>query len=108
MLGPRPQQSAVIKTAAANSEVSKNIRVGLCGIAGYGDTYLESLLNKCDRLRARLVGVVDPMPQRCRRLAELQKLDVPIHHRIERLFEQTQVDLMLRATPIHLHAPPAC
>src|SRR5204863_2001505 len=97
-----------MNTAAANSEVSKNVRVGLSGIAGYGATYLESLLNKCDPLGARLVGVVDPMPHRCRRLGELRKLEIPIHASIDQLFEESSVDLMLLATPIHLHARQTC
>lgn len=80
------------------------VKIGLAGIAGYGDLYLEALLPKLETLGAKLVGVVDPMPQRCRRMEELHRAHVPIHSSIEQLFEGSDaLDLMLIVTPIHLH-----
>ena len=84
------------------------IKIGLAGIAGYGDKYLEALLPKQGALGVRLVGVVDPAPQRCRRLAELHDGKVPIHATLRSLFAQSSVDLMLIVTPIHLHATQTC
>src|SRR5215217_3581971 len=88
--------------------MSAPIRVALAGIAGYGDAYLEAMLPKQQALGARLVGVVDPLPQRCRRLAELNDADVPVHATMDELFDRSAVDLMLIVTPIHLHAAQTC
>src|SRR5438874_10609590 len=49
------------------------VKVALAGISGYGDLYLESLLHDPRGSAVQLVGVIDPMPQRCRRLAELHE-----------------------------------
>src|SRR5262249_36810495 len=84
--------------------MSATVSVAQAGIAGYGDTYLEALLPKLQSLGARLVGVVDPQPQRCRWLRELRDLRVPLHPTMQTLFATTPVDLMLIVTPIHLHA----
>jgi predicted dehydrogenase len=84
--------------------MSATVSVAQAGIAGYGDNYLEALLPKLQSLGARLVGVVDPQPQRCRWLGELRDLRVPVHPTMQTLFATTPVDLMLIVTPIHLHA----
>src|SRR6476646_4551079 len=88
--------------------MSGSIKVALAGIAGYGDFYLDELLPKAEKAGARLVGVVDPLPQRCRRLGELSARGIPLHSTIQSLFAATPVDLMMIATPIHLHAPQTC
>src|SRR5205814_5453303 len=85
-----------------------SIKVALAGIAGYGGFYLDELLPKAQHAGATLVGVVDPQPQRCRRLSELDARSIPLHPTIENLFADTPVDLMMIATPIHLHAPQTC
>src|SRR5687768_3873191 len=86
------------------------VNVALAGIAGYGDEYLQALLTD-PRAAAttRLVGVVDPAPYRCRRLEQLHARGVPIHPTLESLFASAaRVDLMMIATPIHLHAAQTC
>jgi len=88
--------------------MSGPIKVALAGIAGYGDFYLDELLPKAEKVGAKLVGVVDPLPQRCRRLSELSARGIPIHSTIQHLFAETSVDLTMIATPIHLHAPQTC
>jgi predicted dehydrogenase len=88
--------------------MSTPVKIALAGISGYGDHYLSALLpNNRDRA-VDLVGVVDPMPERCRRLDELKARQVPVHASMESLFEQTPVDLMLIVTPTHLHARQTC
>ena len=87
------------------------VRVALAGIAGYGDEYLASLLNDPRAAGAtQLVGVVDPAPQRCRRLEQLCLRQVPIHATLESLFAAATpaIDLVMIATPIHLHARHTC
>jgi len=93
----------------AGSPAAAAVRVALAGIAGYGDEYLASLLNDPRATGTQLVGVVDTAPQRCRRLEQLRRRDVPIHSSMENLFASAgPVDLMMIATPIHLHARHTC
>lgn len=84
------------------------VRVALAGIAGYGDEYLGCLLADARAAGTRLVGVVEPAPQRCQHLDELHCRRVPIHATFESLFATSSVDLMMIATPIHLHAAQTC
>lgn len=87
---------------------ASNVNVALAGIAGYGDLYLESLLAKGEAARATIVGVVEPSPQRSPRVDELRKRGIAIHASMESLFATSGVDLMMIATPIHLHATQTC
>lgn len=84
------------------------VRVALVGIGGYGDSYLEALLNHPRAAGTKLVGLVDTMPQRSRRLADLRAMGLPIHSNLPSLFADTAVDLLMIATPIHLHCPQTC
>jgi predicted dehydrogenase len=84
------------------------VKIGLAGIGGYGERYLEALLPRLDMLRVKIVGAVDPYPQRCRHLRELQAAKVPLHNSFRSLFASSPIDLMLIVTPIHLHAAHTC
>src|SRR2546421_227073 len=88
--------------------MSGSIKVALAGIAGYGDSYLEVLLPKAKDAGAQLVGVVDPLPHRCRRLGELRARGIPLYSNVQSLFAAGDVDLMMIATPIHFHSPQTC
>lgn len=90
------------------SSTPPKIKVALAGIAGYGELYLESLLTKGEAAGAELVGAVDPQPQRSSRIGELRGNGVAIHGTLEALFAATDVDLMMIAAPIHLHASQTC
>jgi predicted dehydrogenase len=93
--------------------MTHEVKVALAGIAGYGDSYLEALLHnpRTAASGARLVGVADPAPQRCRKLDELRDRDIPVHASLDDLFDAAGpagIDLMLICTPIHLHARQTC
>jgi predicted dehydrogenase len=85
------------------------VNVALVGISGYGHSYLGALLDAPADDGFNLVGVVDPHPQRCRRLGELRERGIPLFHDIESLYaDAPRVDLAMLATPIHHHAPQTC
>jgi predicted dehydrogenase len=84
------------------------VKVALIGIAGYGDHYLEALLHNPRASGARLVAVADPAAHRCTRLPELRQLGIPIFADLESLLTNVPVDLVMIATPIHLHAAQTC
>jgi predicted dehydrogenase len=85
------------------------LRVALVGTSGYGDTYLQSILGAPASPLVSLVGVADPEPGRCRWREQLARDRVPFHGSIEELLARCgPLDLLMLATPIHLHAPHAC
>jgi predicted dehydrogenase len=88
--------------------MSPDVKVALAGIAGYGDSYLQALLNDQRAQGTKLVGVVDSAPQRCQRLDDLRRRGVTPHPTMQSLFDSATVELMMIATPIHLHAPQTC
>jgi predicted dehydrogenase len=88
--------------------MTNGVKIALAGISGYGDAYLSALLPKNGSNGSQLVGLVDPSPERCRRLDEVTAASVPIFSTMEALFERTPVDLMLIVTPTHLHARQTC
>lgn len=89
--------------------MSSKTKVALAGIGGFGDLYLDALLHDPRTVAgAELVGVVDTAPQHCHRLADLHARRVRVHASLAELFAVTPVELLMIATPIHLHAPHTC
>ena len=80
----------------------KGIRVGLCGIGGYAQTYLRQLLDSgCE---GHLVGVVDPYAVQSPMYEAVRQREIPIYETLEAFYREKQADLMVIATPISLHA----
>lgn len=82
--------------------------VALIGIGGYGNHYVNTLLDAADSDVARIVSAVDPAPTACRRLEELRSRGVRIYTDVSELNGQDRIDLAVISTPIHLHAPHTC
>jgi predicted dehydrogenase len=80
------------------------INVALAGIGGYGKHYLDALLTDARSSAVRLVGVVEPSASPVEQLQRVRELRVPVFASLDSLFASARVDLMLLATPIHLHA----
>ena len=78
------------------------VSIVLSGLGGYGLCYLEGLLDQPDDGRFRLVAGVDPAPQNCKRLADLEARRVPVYQSLE---ESTvwQADLQCWSLAIHQH-----
>src|SRR5690349_15991681 len=91
--------------------MNRIVNVALVGISGYGESYVKALLDAPADDAINLVGMVDPMPQRCSRLdAIVQQRGIPVHAELESLYAASGdgIDLLMMATPIHLHAPHTC
>lgn len=89
-----------IEMTAQNSRV----KVALVGIGGYGDSYVRALLQDPRAADVEFVAGADPAPQRCRRLADLQARGIPVYPSLEEVCARHQPELVILATPIHLHA----
>ncbi|HET9664301.1 MAG TPA: Gfo/Idh/MocA family oxidoreductase, partial [Burkholderiales bacterium] len=84
------------------------VNVALVGISGYGHSYLGALLDAPGDDAFNIVGMVDPHPQRCRRLGEIRERRIPLYEDLESLYATAPVDLAMLATPIHHHSPQTC
>jgi len=84
------------------------VTVVLVGIGGYGQVYLSALLDEPEGARCRIVGAVDPEPQRCGRLPELEARGVPILPSLDDFYRVGSADLAVISSPIHLHAEHVC
>jgi len=87
---------------------NETVNVVLIGIAGYGETYVDALLNHAQGRNIRLAAAVDPFPERCGRLALLREHGIRVYPRLEDFYRHETADLVINATPIHLHRPLTC
>ena len=82
--------------------------VVLIGVGGYGEVYVSALLDDPRGDRARIVGAVDPEPQRCSRLNDLRSRGIPVFGELSAFYEERDADLAVISSPIHLHADHVC
>ncbi len=83
----------------------QRISLALVGIGGYGNTYVNTVLDGWATRTFDLVAAIDPNPAACRRLDELKARGVPLFASIEAFYESRRADLVVLSTPIALHAP---
>ncbi|MGD2174884.1 MAG: Gfo/Idh/MocA family oxidoreductase [Candidatus Brocadiaceae bacterium] len=88
--------------------MAEPVSVVLVAVGGYGEAYLSSLLDGIGFEDVRLVGAVEPAPERCSRLAELRELGVPLYGRLEEFYEEHTADLAVISSPIQFHCPQTC
>jgi predicted dehydrogenase len=91
-----------------SDDATAPVTVVLVGLGGYGEVYLEAVLDDPRGAGCRIGGGVDPYPERCRRLADLEARAVPIYATMEDFYRKHQADLAVVSSPIHLHADHAC
>ena len=84
------------------------VRVMLVGIGGYGNMYVNAMLDHGAAHGAQLVAAVDPAPRQCGRLNELTARGVPLLASLDEALETIPADLVVLSTPIALHAPQTC
>ncbi len=87
---------------------SHPITVALSGLGGYGQEYLDELLNPRYAGRITLAGGIDPQPERCARLADLRARGAPIYNTLADFYRDHSADLLIVSAPIHEHAPQTC
>ena len=80
------------------------IDIVLSGIGGMGAVYVSALLDAGDEHDARLVGAVDPQPERCPRLDELRARNIPLYSSLETFYRERRADLAVISSPIHFHS----
>lgn len=84
------------------------VSIVLVGVGGMGSVYVRELLGRADEGIFRIVGAVDPAPNRCQQYKELRALGVPCFVSLEDFVRNRRADLAILSTPIHLHKAQTC
>ena len=80
----------------------RTVSVLLVGIGGYGNTMVREIVGNPSK-KIRLVGVVDPYPEKCSLISELISENVPVFPDMESFYKTNKADLAVISTPIFLH-----
>jgi predicted dehydrogenase len=83
--------------------MAETVDVVLVGIGGYGEAYVSALLDEAQGQRCKIVGAVDPEPERCSRLADIEAVGIPTFASLEKFYERSTADLAVISSPIHYH-----
>ncbi|MBE6612075.1 MAG: Gfo/Idh/MocA family oxidoreductase [Ruminococcaceae bacterium] len=79
------------------------VKVMLAGIGGYGATYLDPMLKKADNGEISIEGLVDPFPQACKYLDQINERGIKIYASLEEFYAEKSCDLAIISTPIQFH-----
>jgi len=82
--------------------------VALVGLGGYGYIYVNALLGSEFATKVSFVAGIDPVPEACQRLAEIQQKHIPLFRSLEEFSATSRADLVILATPLQLHCEQAC
>lgn len=88
--------------------MNNSVSIVLAGIGGYGNTYVQKLLDEGEKLNAHIVGIVDPTPEKSENYDRIIEQHIPIFSSLEEFYEDHRADLAILSTPIHLHASQTC
>ncbi|HHY83359.1 MAG TPA: Gfo/Idh/MocA family oxidoreductase [Clostridiales bacterium] len=88
--------------------MTREVSVVLVGIGGYGNLYVEALLDKGKERSVKIAGVVDPKPENCNYFDQLRALGIPFFKSIDQFYAESGADLAVITTPIHLHMAHVC
>ncbi|MBU1700893.1 MAG: Gfo/Idh/MocA family oxidoreductase [Candidatus Eisenbacteria bacterium] len=88
------------------------MNIVLVGIGGYGEVYLEALLDPANAEpglpAGHIVGAVDPNPGACRRVRDLKERGVPFYTSLEEFYGVGRADLAVISSPIQFHREQTC
>ena len=81
----------------------KKVKLALVGAGGYGDYCLGLMERFVDPETYALVAAIDPFYERVPRFEKLKAEGVPFYRTLEDFFAVDTADLVLIASPIHMH-----
>ena len=79
------------------------VRMAIAGIGGYGDYCLGLMERFADPESYELVGAIDPFYERAPRIEKLRAAGVPLYRELDEFYAAASCELLLIASPIHLH-----
>ena len=83
------------------------VNIALAGLGGFGHIYVNGLLAETTR-PVKFVAGIDPAPERCNRLADLQAKGIPIYSSLDAFFAKGKCDLIILSSPLQLHCEQVC
>ena len=83
--------------------MGKPVSLVLVGIGGMGAVYLSALLENREKRDVRLVGAVDPQPQKCPYLEKLRAGGIAVFSSLEEFYARRRADLAVVSSPIQFH-----
>jgi len=78
------------------------------GIGGYGNFYLDYILDESKTFPAQLIAVIDPFADKSSNFEKIKEKKIPIFDTLEDFYKENSADLAIIATPIHLHSQQSC
>jgi len=84
------------------------VSIVLAGIGGYGNLYVDALLENLEVKGLNFIAAVDPFPEGCRRLTELKEKGIPIFDTMNSFYKTKHADLAVISSPIHFHKDQSC
>lgn len=81
----------------------KKVKMAISGIGGYGDYCLGLMERFVDPESYELVAAIDPFYEKAPRAEKLREAGVPLLRDLEEFYAENSCELLLIASPIHLH-----
>ncbi len=81
---------------------NKKAKVVCVGIGGYAQVYWKSLFASTEN-NFEIVGAVDPYPDAAKFISEIKERGIPLYSDMESFYSESEADLAIITTPIHLH-----
>ena len=81
----------------------KKVKMAISGIGGYGDYCLGLMERFVDPESCELVAAIDPFYEKAPRAEKLREAGVPLFRDLEEFYAENSCELLLIASPIHLH-----
>ena len=88
--------------------MSKEVSILLVGIGGYGNVYVNELLNKKTNYAYNIKGVVDIKPKNCKNLEKIYEMNIPVYSSMSKFYNRNTADLAIISSPIQLHCEQTC
>ncbi len=78
-------------------------KIMLAGIGGFGVLYLNRLIELYDKNEVDVVGLVEPYPEHCVKLKEIEERKWKIYKNLDDFYNKEKCDLACISTPTHFH-----
>lgn len=86
--------------------MTEAVSVMLLGLGGYGGYYVNYFLDvEHSDISAYVCAGVDPFPESCSRIGDLNNRNIPVYRDISAALARHQPELIIISTPIHTHVP---
>ncbi|MFH1477706.1 MAG: Gfo/Idh/MocA family oxidoreductase [Verrucomicrobiota bacterium] len=85
-----------------------NISLVLVGLSAYGTGYARELIDQGNAHNARLAGIADPYAENNPYWPVLREHKIPRYDTFDEFIAKQQADLVVIASPIHLHCSQTC